>query len=196
MSAVLNMNRNPDKSREDIEQELHKLLGVNNFLWLIGVRKDDDVQWTDDTDMHVDILARFVNETTIVYSSEKDESDAFYPILHRTEQELRKYASKKGFILVPLPMPKNGVYSVSHIGGGGNLLNSNDRSRTIASYTNFYIANKVVLMPAYGNVNDEVARKTLQELFPHRDVIPVNVVDLVENGGEIHCVTQQQPEIK
>ena len=195
-SAVLNPNRNPNKSQEEVEKILHHFLGVDNFLWLTGVKEDDDVHWTDDTDMHVDILARFVNKKTIVYSREKDKSDPFYPILHRVETELKYYAKKKGFILIPLPMPKNGVYSVSHIGGGGGLLKSENRSRTIASYTNFYIANDVVLMPVYGNVNDETAREILQELFLHKIVVPINVVDLVENGGEIHCVTQQQPLIK
>ena len=196
-SAVLNDNRNPNMSLEEIEKIFRQYLGVSHFIWLTGLKTKNplEIGWADDTDTHIDTVARFVNSDTVVYSWTDDKNDPCYPLLKRNYEELKEAITEQGkkLNLVPLPLPKDGVYSTSHIGAGGNIAELETPLRTDASYTNFYIANDVVLVPVYGNVNDQKALEILSEQFPHRDVIGINVVDLAENGGEIHCVTQQQP---
>lgn len=197
-SAVLNDNRNPGISIEKIEDVFRQYLGVNHFIWLTGLKTDNpaEIGWADDTDAHIDTVARFVNPNTVVYSWTDDETDPCYPMLKRNYEELKKATIEDGskLNLVPLPLPKNGIYSTSHIGAGGNISQSEVPLRINAFYTNFYIANEVVLVPIYGNINDQKALEILSEQFPYRDIIGINVLDLAENGGEIHCVTQQQPE--
>lgn len=196
-SAVLNKNRNPYLTKEDAERVFRQFLGVDKIIWLTGVKADKNIGWTDDTDGHVDTLARFVSPDTVVYSWTEDKNDPKYPIVKKAREELISQAIDMGLHLnfIPLILPENGVYSTSHIGGGGGLLQKRKSTRVEASYTNFYVANRVVLVPQYANKNDEFALETLSKLFPNRKVIGINVTELAENGGEIHCVTQQEPKI-
>ena len=174
--CLLNPNRNPTLTREDIETYLRSYLGVTNILWLgegiVG----------DDTDGHVDDLARFVNPTTVVCALEDDPVDANYALLRDNFDRLQKMTDQDGNPLrvVPLCMPSPVVY---------------DGTRLPASYANFYIANGVVLMPTYDCPNDERAMATLQELFPTRQVVGIHCTDLVWGLGAIHCITQQQPAL-
>jgi agmatine deiminase len=166
-SCLLNPNRN---------QSLRDHLGVSNILWL-----GDGIEG-DDTDGHVDDLTRFVDEVTVVTVVEDDPRDRNYHPLKDNLERLRRMADQDGRPLrvLTLPMPP-----AMHIG----------EQRLPASYANFYIANGVVLLPAYHPPTDEIARATLQQCFPTRQVVPVDSRDLVWGLGSFHCVTQQWPAL-
>jgi agmatine deiminase len=175
-SCLLNPNRNPGLSREEIEQYLRDYLGVTNILWL-----GDGIEG-DDTDGHVDDLTRFVDERTVVTVVEKDPADPNFRPLRENLERLRGMTDQDGrpFNVVTLPMPP-AMYQ--------------DGQRLPASYANFYVANDIVLLPAYHPPTDEIARATLQRHFPTRQVLPLNSVDLVWGLGSFHCVTQQWPAV-
>jgi len=180
--CLLNPNRNPELSQSEIEQHLKDYLGVTKVLWL------NEGIVGDDTDGHIDDLARFVASDLIVCAVEEDRDDANYEILQDNLRRLRSMtdASGKSFEVVTLPMP--GVV-------GGSSTAARDLERLPASYANFYIANSVVLAPVFGHSNDARAVETLQKLFPTRRIVPINCEPLVWGMGTIHCVTQQQPRI-
>lgn len=179
--CLLNPNRNPDLSTDEIERYLKDYLGVKKVLWLgegiVG----------DDTDGHIDDIARFVGTNTIVCAVEEDPDDANYELLQDNLARLRSMtdAGNKPFDIVTLPMP--GIV-------GGSSTGTRDLERLPASYANFYIANSVVLAPVFDHANDERAVDTLQRLFPTRQIVPINCEPLVWGMGTIHCVTQQQPQ--
>ena len=180
--CLLNPNRNPHLNRTEIEQYLKDYLGVAKVLWLgegiVG----------DDTDGHIDDIARFVAPNVIVCAVEEDPSDANYELLQDNLARLKSMmdVNDQPFEIVTLPMPGR---------VGGTSTGSRDLERLPASYANFYIANSVVLLPVFGHANDTRATDTLQQLFPDRRVIPINCEPLVWGMGTIHCVTQQQPLI-
>jgi agmatine deiminase len=173
-SCLLNPNRNPGLSREEIERHLRDYLGVTRILWL-----GDGIEG-DDTDGHVDDLTRFVNETTVVTVLEEDSRDPNFEPLRDNLERLAKMTDQDEcpFEVVTLPMPP-----AMH----------QDGQRLPASYANFYIANEIVLLPAYHPSTDRIARDTLQRHFPTREVVLLNSVDLVWGLGSFHCVTQQWP---
>ena len=173
-ACLLNPNRNPHLNREQIEQYLRDYLGVTKILWL------GDGIAGDDTDGHVDDLARFVNPTTVVAVIEDDPADENYKPLQENLRRLRSMTDQDGRVLriVPLPMPR----PISH---GGQ--------RLPAFYANFYIANDVVLVPTFDDPNDTRALTTLQQLFSDRRVVGVPALDLIWGLGALHCITQQQP---
>ena len=180
--CLLNRNRNPHLSRAEIEQYLKDYLGAAKVLWLgegiVG----------DDTDGHIDDIARFVSPTMIVCAIEDDPLDANYEILQDNLKRLKRMTGADGrqFEIVTLPMP--GIV-------GGQSTDARNLDRLPASYANFYIANSVVLAPIFGHQNDSRAIETLQRLFSTRRVVPINCEPLVWGMGTIHCVTQQQPKI-
>ena len=180
--CLLNPNRNPHLNREEIENYLKQYLGVTKVLWLgegiVG----------DDTDGHIDDIARFVAPNMIVCALEEDPEDANYELLQDNLARLKSMtdANDRPFEIVALPMP--GVV-------GGTSTDTRNLDRLPASYINFYIANKVVLAPVFGHANDARAVETLQQLFTDRQVVPINCEPLVWGMGTIHCVTQQQPRI-
>jgi len=173
-ACLLNPNRNPSLTRAEIEGYLRAYLGVSKILWL------GDGIAGDDTDGHVDDLARFVDPTTVVCVVEDDPADVNYAPLRDNFTRLQCLTDQDGRPLrvVPLSMPGAVEYE-------GN--------RLPASYANFYIANGVVLVPTYSCPNDRQALATLQELFPSRHVVGIPCTDLVWGLGAIHCITQQQP---
>ncbi len=173
-SCLLNPNRNPELTREQIEQRLKDFLGVTTILWL-----GDGIEG-DDTDGHVDDLTRFVDESTVVTVVEEDPRDPNYAPLRENLERLRGMRDQDGRSLkvVTLPMPP----AMHH-----------DGQRLPASYANFYIANGVVLLPGYHPPTDATARDILQRQFPTRRVVPVDSRDLVWGLGSFHCVTQQWP---
>jgi agmatine deiminase len=181
--CLLNPNRNPDLTKDEIEQCLKSHLGVEKVLWLgegiVG----------DDTDGHIDDIARFVAPNVIVCAVEDDPQDANYKILQNNLGRLQTMTDVKGrpFEIVTLPMP--GVVC-------GTSTGAPDRDRLPASYANFYIANNVVLVPVFGDTNDARALEVLQRVFLDRRVIGINCEPLVWGMGTIHCVTQQQPETR
>ena len=178
--CLLNTNRNPHLSQSEIEKYLKDYLGVQKVLWLgegiVG----------DDTDGHIDDIARFVESNLIVCAVEDDPEDANYELLQDNLRRLQKMTDARGrpFEIVTLPMP--GVV-------GGSSTDSRNLDRLPASYANFYIANGVVLAPIFGHANDQRALDTLQRVFPDRRVVGINCEPLVWGMGTIHCVTQQQP---
>ncbi|HEY2104224.1 MAG TPA: agmatine deiminase family protein [Candidatus Binataceae bacterium] len=173
-SCLLNPNRNPDMSREDIEQYLRIYLGVSNILWL------GDGIAGDDTDGHVDDLARFVGRDTIVTVIEQDPAADNYQPLADNLKRLRAMRDQNGqpFKIEKLPMPP----ALHHEG-----------QRLPASYANFYIANGAVMVPTFGCPTDQQALTILSRLFPNRKVLGFLCLDLVWGLGTIHCLSQQHP---
>ena len=174
--CLLHPNRNPELQRADIERHLGDTLGVCHVIWLgRGIAGDD-------TDGHVDDVARFVAPSTVVCALETDPQDANFALLQDNLRRLRAATDAHGRSLdvVPLPMPGRVGFP---------------RERLPASYANFYIANGVVLVPTYDHPSDDRALCTLQDLFPGRRVIGIPCEPLVWGLGAIHCVTQQQPAI-
>jgi agmatine deiminase len=166
--------RNPGFSREDYAQVFRNYLGATQILWLRnGIAGDD-------THGHVDDLARFVNPTTIVAVVEQDPSDVNYAPLRENLALLKSMKDMDGrpFRIETLPMPAP-VYF--------------DGQRLPASYANFYIANRLVIVPMFNDANDRVALNTLAGLFPGREVVGIACRDLVLGLGTLHCMTQQQP---
>jgi len=173
-SCLLNPNRNPGMTKTEIEEYLRVYLGVSNILWL------GDGIAGDDTDGHVDDLARFVGRDTIVTVIEQDPADQNYRPLADNLKRLRAMHDENGkpFRIETLPMPP----ALHHEG-----------QRLPASYANFYIANGVVMVPTFGCPTDEQALAILQRLFPDRWVLGFHCLDLVWGLGTIHCLTQQHP---
>jgi agmatine deiminase len=166
--------RNPEFKKADYEAVFRDYFGVRNVLWLgngiVG----------DDTHGHVDDLSRFVNPTTVVTIVEENRADANYSALQDNLTRLKSMRDQDGKQLQvdPLPMPAP-VYF--------------DGQRLPASYANFYIANKIVIVPTFSDPNDRVALNTLAKLFPDRDVVGLPCRDLVLGLGTLHCMTQQEP---
>jgi agmatine deiminase len=179
--CLLNPNRNPHLSKIEIEQYLRNFLGVNKILWL------GDGIVGDDTDGHIDDIARFVEPNVVVCAVEEDPEDANYKLLQDNLKRLRRMrdTTDRSFEIATLPMP--GVV-------GGTSTGGRDLDRLPASYANFYIGNGVVLAPIFGHPNDTRALETLEKLFPSRRVVGINCQPLVWGMGTIHCVTQQQPK--
>jgi agmatine deiminase len=173
--CLLNKNRNPQLGKAQLEGLLHDYLGVERVVWLgEGVAGDD-------TDGHVDDIARFVSEDTVVCMTEPDAGDVNHAALKRDFALLSEHKDHAGrrFEVVPITMP--------HAVEG-------DEGRLPASYANFYIGNSAVLVPVFGDARrDSAAIETLSEFFPGRTVVPVDGRELVYGFGGIHCVSQQQP---
>ncbi len=179
--CLLNKNRNPGKTKADIEKELERLLGVKKTIWL----KKGLVN--DHTDGHIDEIARFVNENTIVVAYEENERDENYIILKENYEQLLKETDLNGkpFNVIKLPTP--------HIYFKDTPAGSVAGSKAPVSYTNFYIGNQVVVVPAFEDEKDNKALEIIQDLFPTRKVVALNSLNLAYGGGGIHCLTQQQP---
>jgi agmatine deiminase len=176
-ACLLNPNRNPDLNQRQIAQYLQDYFGVTNILWL------GDGIAGDDTDGHVDDLARFTAPSTVVAVVEPDPLDDNYWPLQENLQRLRAMRDQDGQSLriVELPMP--GIIEW-------------DGQRLPASYANFYIANDVVLLPTYRNAKaDKIAKEILQELFINRRVVEIDSTNLIWGLGSFHCLTQQQPAL-
>jgi len=173
-SCLLNKNRNPHLSRAEIEDYLKTYLGVTNVLWL------GDGIAGDDTDGHIDDLARFVSRDTVVTVVEDDPADINYAVLQDNLKRLHAMRDERGqpFKIETLPMPRPLIY---------------DGTRLPASYANFYIANGGIVMPTFDCPADTAASNTLARLFPGRRVIGIPATELVWGLGAIHCLTQQHP---
>ena len=173
-SCLLNPNRNPDLSKQEIESRLRSHLGVEEILWL------GDGIVGDDTDGHIDDMTRFVNETTIVTAIEANQDDANFQPLQENRQRLDAFNSrqKNRYRIVDLPMPNPVVQ---------------EGLRLPASYANFYIANQIVIVPTFNDPNDNLALEILQTLMPQRRIIGIDSTTLIWGLGSFHCITQQEP---
>ena len=176
--CLLNPNRNPSLTRGDIEARLRSALGAEKVLWLRHGRIAGD-----DTDGHIDTLARFAPGNTILHVSCDNPADEQFGELRQMETDLREFTDTQGkqFKLVPLPMPR--------------AIHSSDGSRLPATYANFLVTNGSVLVPTYGQPDcDAEAVRIICEAFPGRQVVGVDCRALIEQRGSLHCSTMQFPE--
>lgn len=176
-SCLLNANRNPQLDQSEIEGYLRNYYGVNNILWL------GDGIVGDDTDGHIDDLTRFVNETTVVTVVEEDKHDENYSVLQDIVKSLKRFRLENGKQLdvVELPMPSSAIV--------------HEGMRLPASYANFYIGNKYVIVPTFRDKNDDRALQILQSCFTDRKVVGLDSVDIIWGLGSFHCLSQQEPSI-
>ena len=175
--CLLNPNRNPHLSKQQIEERLCKELFLKRILWLHHGSLEGD-----DTDGHIDTLARFCPNDTIVYVTCNDPNDSHYEELHLMEEELKNFRTLEDqpYNLVGLPMPRPIV---------------EDGERLPATYANFLITNNEVLLPTYRQPDcDEEAVRILQEVFPERAIVPIDSYVLIRQHGSLHCSTMQLPK--
>lgn len=174
--CLLSVNRNEYKTKGELGDYLKMLFEAQQVLWL-----NHGYLAGDDTDSHVDTLARFCNPHTIIYVRCEDPEDEHYEELKLMEQELLSFKTLEGkpYDLIPLPMAEP-VYE--------------GEERLPATYANFLIINDAVLMPTYGSRLDEEAKKILQTAFPDREIVGINCLPLIKQHGSLHCVTMQFPK--
>lgn len=177
-ACLLNPNRNASLARADIEAMLAKDFGVDRFLWLANGYLEGD-----DTDSHIDTLARFCSPTTIAYVRCDDPHDPHYPALQAMEQELSAFRQRNGepYQLIPLPWPQA-------------CFDPDDGHRLPATYANFLIINQAVLVPTYADPADALALQALAVAFPKHQLIPIECVSVIRQHGSLHCLTMQLPE--
>jgi agmatine deiminase len=175
-SCLLNENRNPQLNQHQIEKLLTDYYGVENILWL------GDGIIGDDTDGHIDDLTRFVDENTVVTVVEQNKKDENYNPLQENLKALNKLRLQNGqqINIVELPMPSPLVY---------------EDMRLPASYANFYISNKYVVVPTFRDRNDDKALDILQKCFADRKVIGLDSGDIIWGLGSFHCLSQQEPQV-
>ncbi len=174
--CLLSENRNEHQSQEELEEYYKVVFGAKRMLWL-----KNGYLAGDDTDSHIDTLARFCDEKTIVYVQCTDEADEHFEELNLMEEELKNFETidGKSYQLIPLPM--------------ANCV-MNGEERLPATYANFLIINGAVLMPTYNSPKDEIAKAQLQKAFPDREIVGINCLPLIKQHGSLHCVTMQYPE--
>ncbi len=174
-ACLLNENRNPDLDQEAIEKILRKQFGTPESIWLTQGHLEGD-----DTDAHVDTLARFVAKSTVVFQGCQDEADSHFTGIQAMKKELEAAADKFDLKLIELPWPK-AVYD--------------DGRRLPATYANFLVVNNHILLPTYNCDADQVAIKVLEESLPDMIIVPVPCSTLITNNGSLHCSTMQLPHI-
>lgn len=174
--CLLNENRNPHLNQEQIEGYLCNYYGAEQVLWvsegIVG----------DDTDGHIDDIVRFVNEDTVLTVVEHSKTDENYPLLQLNLKELSKMRvlSGKQLNIIELPMPDAVVY---------------EGQRLPASYANFYISNKHVIVPTYRCDNDDKALQMISDCFPGRETVGIDSTDIIWGLGSFHCLSQQEPAV-
>ncbi len=175
-ACLLNANRNPGLTRTQIERKLLALFGANRLLWLEQGHLEGD-----DTDAHIDTLARLAPEDTIVYVACADSADSHYAALQAMESELRAFRTAAGrpYRLLPLPWPK------AKFDAAGN--------RLPATYANFLVLNGAVLAPTYRDVADAAALAVIGNAFPGHEILALDCLPLILQHGSLHCVTMQLP---
>lgn len=173
-ACLCNPNRNGGHTKEEIEQKFKTYLGAHSVLWL-----DHGYLAGDDTDSHIDTLARFVNTSTIAYVKCDDKNDEHYDALEKMERQLKTFRTKEdeAYVLIPLPMT-DAIYDKKG-------------ERLPATYANFLITNDALLYPTYEDKNDKVVHEIFKEIFPKKEIIPINCLKLIEQGGSLHCSTMQ-----
>jgi len=190
--CLLNPNRNPELGRRDIEELLREYLGVESILWLgKGV-------YNDETDGHVDNLCSFVRPGVVALTWTEDRSDPQYEISADALERLERATDARGRRVEvhkieqpgPLTITREECDGVDRVEG---TLPRQEGDRLAASYINFYVANGAVVVPQFGDPQDPAALAGLAELFPGREVVGVYAREILLGGGNIHCITQQQP---
>lgn len=174
--CLLSINRNQHLKEAEIEQQLIDLFGLQQVLWL-----SSGYLAGDDTDSHIDTLARFCDPQTIAYVKCDDANDEHFEALGRMEQELIAFRTLKNepYQLIPLPMADPAF---------------DGKDRLPATYANFLIINKAVLVPFYNSPKDKIAALQLQKAFSEREIISIDCSSLIKQHGSLHCVTMQFPK--
>ncbi len=174
--CLLNPNRNPHMNKQSLEANFSRQLGIDHFLWL-------DHGWLagDDTDSHIDTLARLCPNDTIMYVRCDDTEDDHYSALKLMEQQLQRFRTKQGkpFQLIPLPWPRP-------------CYDGDDRLP--ATYANFLTINQAVLVPTYNDPADILAMQAIGKVFPDREIIGIDCRPLIKQHGSLHCITMQLPQ--
>lgn len=175
--CLLSPNRNGGSGKAEIENYLKKTFGFERVLWV-----NNGYLAGDDTDSHIDTLARFCSADTIAYVQCNDEKDEHFGELKEMEKELRNFKTKSGkpYKLIPLPMAEYVEF---------------EGERLPATYANFLIINGAVLVPVYNTMTDLTALKIFKEIFPDREIIGIDCSVLIKQHGSLHCVTMQYPKI-
>lgn len=176
--CLLSPNRNPWLTKADVEERMKSWFGVEQVLWL-----DHGYLAGDDTDSHIDTLARFCTADTIAYVQCCDPKDEHYEALRAMEEQLKTFRDKEGnpYRLVPLPMTDP-------------IFDAEDGHRLPATYANFLIMNDVVIMPTYGDPHDSLAQQQLQSCFIDKKVVTIDCSVLIRQHGSLHCSTMQIPQ--
>lgn len=176
VECLASVNRNEYLGQEQLEYHLKEIFGLQRILWI-----ESGYLAGDDTDSHVDTLARFCSEDTIAYVQCTDKTDEHFDELQEMEDELKSFTRIDGepYRLIPLPMADKVEW---------------EGERLPATYANFLIINEAVLVPFYHSPKDEVARIALQQAFPDREIVGINCLPLIKQHGSLHCVTMQYPE--
>ncbi|MDR1403914.1 MAG: agmatine deiminase family protein [Tannerellaceae bacterium] len=176
VECLASVNRNEYLGKEQVESYLKEVFGLKRILWL-----EYGYLAGDDTDSHVDTLARFCSEDTIAYVQCTDETDEHFAELREMERELKAFTRENGrpYTLIPLPMASQTEW---------------EGERLPATYANFLIINGAVLVPFYNSPRDEEAKAALQSAFPDREIIGIDCFPLIKQHGSLHCVTMQYPE--
>ena len=174
--CLLEEKRNPDLTPEQLEGYLKDYLGITKVLWL------EDGLENDHTDGHIDTIIRFVNENTVVCSIDTNVEDPNHATMQRNLDLLKTFTDQDGkpLNIIELPLPRNRLEL--------------EGDRLPPTYANFYIGNGFVVVPTYGDPNDQRALDILKPLFPDREVIGLSSRAIINGGGSFHCVTQQQPK--
>lgn len=167
--CVLNKNRNASLKKEQMTKKLQEEFGMSRILYL-----NHGYLAGDDTDSHVDTLARFIDEKSIMYVKCTDESDEHFDALKLMEDELMAFSKEYGYRLIALPMSDACYF---------------EGERLPATYANFLFVNGAVLVPTYGVKQDEEALEIFRETFPDKDIIGINCFSLIKQHGSLHCVT-------
>ncbi|NWC86919.1 agmatine deiminase family protein [Pseudomonas reactans] len=177
-SVLLNPNRNPGVSKAEMEAIFTRLLGIKKTIWLPG---DPDYVTGDMTDGHVDGVCAFARPGVLLVDATHDQRSVYAEVVreNRRALELSTDAQGRRFELIELYEATDAV--------------DTDAEVFCASYTNFYIANGAIIMPAYGIAADQIAAEVLARAFPGREIVPVQINHLAHGGGGVHCITQQQP---
>jgi len=173
-ACLLNKNRNPQLNQGQIEEYLYAYYGVDQILWV------DEGIVGDDTDGHIDDTVRFVNEEAVLVVRENNKEDENHALLEHNFRQLKsmRLLNGKPLEIIELPMPDPLYY---------------EGQRLPASYANFYIANRSVIVPTYRCAKDDLALSIIQSCFPDREVIGIDSTDLIWGLGSFHCLSQQEP---
>lgn len=176
-ACLLNPNRNPQLNQSQIETYLSNYYGVNQILWV------DEGIIGDDTDGHIDDTVRFINEDTVLAAVEENLTDDNYFLLQKNLKQLQemRLLNGKQLNIIELPMPSKPIVW--------------DNQRLPASYANFYIANAIVAVPTYRDMNDDKALSIIERCFPNKKVIGIDSTDVIWGLGSWHCLSQQEPEL-
>jgi agmatine deiminase len=175
-ACLLNPNRNPHLKQQEIEEYLFNFYGAEQILWI------DEGIVGDDTDGHIDDTVRFVNEDTVLTVIEESKDDENFDLLQNNLNQLKKMRLLNGkqLNIVELPMPDPVIW---------------DGQRLPASYANFYIANRSVIVPTFRCQKDEKALQIIQDCFPDREVLGIDSTEIIWGLGSFHCLSQQEPAV-